>query len=287
MAIAGRPTGHAGSPGRAGRGWATHVAAAVVLVAATAERVSTEIGRLYVEQRSVAETLQQAILPDKAPAIPGMQIAVRYLPGVSGTEVGGDRYDVVPLGGDRFVFVVGDVSGRGVRAAALMASLQYSSRAYALEGHPPAVILDRLARTIDIADDGHFATVLCGLVDVGSHEVTLANAGHLPPLVCGGDGTARASLAEAKPGSPIGVAGGAAFEPALLTTAAHGTLIAYTDGLVERRGEALDAGLQRLIQAAAARCGSSLDDLLTSLVSELTGDSPTDDIALIGLRWLN
>jgi serine phosphatase RsbU (regulator of sigma subunit) len=251
---------------------------------ARAERVSSEIGRLYVEQRSVAETLQRAILPDQAPAIPGMQIAVRYLPGVSGTEVGGDWYDVVPLGGGRFVFVVGDVSGRGVRAAAMMASLHYASRAYALEGHPPAVILDQLTRTMDIAEDGHFATVLCGLVDVSTHEVALASAGHLPPLVCGGDG---ASLVQARPGSPIGVSGGAAFEPTLLTTAARGTLIAYTDGLVERRGETLDTGLKRLLQTATDRCGSSLDDLLTSLVSELTGDSPTDDIALIGLRWLN
>lgn len=251
---------------------------------ARAERVSSEIGRLYVEQRSVAETLQRAILPDQAPAIPGMQIAVRYLPGVSGTEVGGDWYDVVPLGGGRFVFVVGDVSGRGVRAAAMMASLHYASRAYALEGHPPAVILDQLTRTMDIAEDGHFATVLCGLVDVSTHEVALASAGHLPPMVCGGDG---ASLVQAKPGSPIGISGGAAFEPTLLTTAARGTLIAYTDGLVERRGETLDTGLKRLLQTATDRCGSSLDDLLTSLVSELTGDSPTDDIALIGLRWLN
>jgi serine phosphatase RsbU (regulator of sigma subunit) len=251
---------------------------------ARAERVSSEIGRLYVEQRSVAETLQRAILPDQAPAIPGMQIAVRYLPGVSGTEVGGDWYDVVPLGGGRFVFVVGDVSGRGVRAAAMMASLHYASRAYALEGHPPAVILDQLTRIMDITEDGHFATVLCGLVDVSTHEVALASAGHLPPLVCGGDG---ASLVQARPGSPIGVPGGAAFEPTLLTTAARGTLIAYTDGLVERRGETLDTGLKRLLQTATDRCGSSLDDLLTSLVSELTGDSPTDDIALIGLRWLN
>ncbi|HTX27538.1 MAG TPA: PP2C family protein-serine/threonine phosphatase [Streptosporangiaceae bacterium] len=254
---------------------------------ARAERMSTEIGRMYVEQRSVAETLQQAILPHEVPAIPGMQIAVRYLPGVSGTEVGGDWYDVVPLGGDRFVFVVGDVSGRGVRAAATMASLQYASRAYALEGHPPGVILDQLARTRDIAEDGHFATVLCGLVDVGTHEVTLANAGHLPPLVCGGDGNARASLIQAKPGWPIGIPGSGSFEPTLLTTAAHDTLIAYTDGLVERRGETLDAGLKRLQETATVQCESSLDDLLTSLVSELTGDSPTDDIALIGLRWLN
>lgn len=197
---------------------------------------------------------------------------------------GGDWYDVVPLGGGRFVFVVGDVPGRGARAAATMASLHRASRACALEGHPPAVILDQLTRTMDIADGGHFATVLCGLADVGTHEVTLASAGHLPPLVCGGDG---ASLVQAKPGSPIGIPGGAAFEPTLLTTAAHDTLIAYTDGLVERRGETLDAGLKRLQEAASARCGCSLDELLGSLVSELTGGSPADDIALIGLRWLN
>jgi serine phosphatase RsbU (regulator of sigma subunit) len=153
-----------------------------------------------------------------------------------------------------------------------------------MEGHPPAVILDQLTRTVDIEKDGHFATVLCGLVNVGTHEVTLASAGHLPPLVCGGG---DASLVPAKPGSPIGIPGPAAFQPTVLTTGARDTLIAYTDGLVERRGEALDAGLKRLREAAAARRSSSLDDLLSSLVTELTGGSPTDDIALIGLRWLN
>ena len=80
---------------------------------------------------------------------------------------------------------------------------------------------------------------------MSTHEVALASAGHLPPLVCGGDG---ASLVQAKPGSPIGISGGAAFEPTLLTTAVRGTLIAYTDGLVERRGETLDTGLKRLLQ---------------------------------------
>jgi serine phosphatase RsbU (regulator of sigma subunit) len=249
----------------------------------SAEQHSREVGRLYVEQRSVAETLQQAILPQQMPAVPGMQIAVRYLPGASGADVGGDWYDVVPLPGGRFVFVVGDVSGRGVEAAAAMASLHYASRAYALEGHPPTVILDQLSRIMDIERDGHFATVLCGLVDVGTHQIALANAGHLPPVVCGDDG---ARLVESKPGSPIGVPDNAAFESALVTTAARGTLIAYTDGLVERRGETLDAGLRRL-QDAAGQTASSLEDLLSNIVTDLTGNSPTDDIALIGLRWLN
>ncbi len=249
----------------------------------SAERFSTEIGRLYVHQRSVAETLQQAILPKRIPAVPGMQIAVRYLPGASGADVGGDWYDIVPLDDGRFVFVVGDVSGRGVEAAAEMASLHYASRAYALEGHPPTMILDQLARLMDIGRDGRFATVLCGLVDVGTHQVILANAGHLPPLLCGNGG---ASLVPAKPGSPIGIPSLAPFEPAMVTTAAKGTLIAYTDGLVERRGETLDVGMKRL-QDAATRDNSSLEDLLSRIITELTGDSPTDDIALIGLRWLN
>jgi serine phosphatase RsbU (regulator of sigma subunit) len=179
--------------------------------------------------------------------------------------------------------VVGDVSGRGVRAAASMASLHYASRAYAIEGHPPPVILDRLAKTIDISRDGHFATVLCGLIDVGAHEVTLASAGHLPPLIRGDAGT---SVVATKAGPPIGVPGLASFEAAIVTASARGTLIAYTDGLVERRGETLDAGLRRL-QVAAARNCPSLEDLLSSIVTELTGDSPTDDIALIGLKWLN
>ena len=164
-----------------------------------------------------------------------------------------------------------------------MASLHYASRAYALEGHPPTVILDRLARMMDLERDGHFATVLCGLVDVGMHEVILANAGHLPPVLCG---EAGASLVAAKPGSPIGIPSLVPFGRPMVTTGAGGTLIAYTDGLVERRGETLDVGMKRL-QEVATRSSSSLEDLLSNIVSELTGNSPTDDIALIGLRWLN
>jgi serine phosphatase RsbU (regulator of sigma subunit) len=88
------------------------------------------------------------------------------------------------------------------------------------------------------------------------------------------------------PGPPIGVPGLTSFEPAIVTASARGMLIAYTDGLVERRGETLAAGLRRL-QVAAARNCPALEDLLSGIVTELTGDSPTDDIALIGLKWLN
>jgi serine phosphatase RsbU (regulator of sigma subunit) len=247
-----------------------------------AERLSEEIGHLYLEQRSVAETLQNALLPQQMPVIPGMEIAVRYLPGAAGADIGGDWYDVVPLDDSRFVFVVGDVSGRGVRAASVMASLHYASRAYALEGHSPPVILRQLARTLNVERDGHFATVLCGLVDVGAHRVVLANAGHLPPVLRR-DGAAE--LLRTPPGVPIGVDGERSAEPATVTAPAGATLIAYTDGLVERRGEPLDDGMERLRNAAST--DRPLEELLSTIVTDLTGDSPDDDIALIGLRWLN
>lgn len=126
------------------------------------------------------------------------------------------------------------------------------------------------------------ATVLCGLADMAAHTVVLANAGHLPPLLLSG-GDAR--FVNIKPGPPVGIPGKIPFASAEVTTAAKDVLIAYTDGLVERRGEMLDTGLKRL-QDAASRDYSSLDDMLSGIVTELSGDTPTDDIALIGLKWL-
>jgi len=163
-----------------------------------------------------------------------------------------------------------------------MASMHYASRAYALEGHPPAAILHRLRQVLDLRRDGHFATVLCGLVDVAAHKVIMANAGHLPPLLVGDMDVSFAAVTSA---SPIGLPERAA-EPAVVTIPPHGLLIAYTDGLVERRHEVLDAGMKRLADAASQQA-ASLEDLLDSIVSELTGDAPEDDVALIGLKWLN
>jgi serine phosphatase RsbU (regulator of sigma subunit) len=247
-----------------------------------AEKLTDQVRQLYVEQRSVAETLQHALLPQRIPDIPGVRIAVRYLPAAGGADIGGDWYDVVPLGEDRFVFVVGDVSGHDVRAAAVMASMHYTSRAYALEGHAPEAILHRLRQVLDLRRDGHFATVLCGLVEVTAHKVTMASAGHLPPLVT--DGT-DATFAAVTPGTPIGMPERAA-EPVTVTVPDRGVLIAYTDGLVERRGESLDAGRERLADMAR-QATDSLEELLDGVVTKLTGDEPQDDVALIGLKWLS
>ena len=145
-----------------------------------------DLDRLYAEQRSIAVTLQRALLPRRIPDISNLEIASRYVAGADGVDVGGDWYSLVQVDDERFAFVVGDVSGRGVNAATIMAQLRYTVRAYLLEGHRPGAVLEMCSRQLDIADDGHFATILVGIGDLSSREITLANAGHMNPLLLSG-----------------------------------------------------------------------------------------------------
>ncbi len=148
-----------------------------------AETLAQENRRLYGEQRNVSLTLQRSLLPKALPEIDGVEFAARYIPGESGIEVGGDWYSAIAIDDHRFAFVVGDVSGRGLAAATIMAGLRYTIRAYASLAYDPARILEMASKEISIASHGHFATVLVGLVDNDRREVTMANAGHLPALL--------------------------------------------------------------------------------------------------------
>lgn len=247
-----------------------------------ADDLNAKLGQLYAEQRSIAETLQRALLPERLPQVAGIEIAARYWPGASDVDIGGDWYDVVVLDGEHFVFIVGDVSGRGVRAAAVMASLRFASRTLAQEGHSPVAILQQLNKSLDLNVDGHFATVLCGMVDVVHHEVTLANAGHPPAIVRSID---RITALEVPPMPPIGVAADARPDVAAIHLPDEALLLAYTDGLIERRGEGLDQGIERL-EKSASQEALTVDELLGNIISDLTMDAPDDDVALLGLRWL-
>ena len=150
-----------------------------------AEALAGENERLYVEQRNIAGTLQHALLPE-VPDLRGVEVAARYLPGVAGIDVGGDWYDVIPAAGDRFVFVVGDVSGRGLRAATTMASLRYATRAYVAQGDNPATVLAKLGRLLDFGNEHQFATVMLGAIDGAYRQLTMASAGHFSPLLVTG-----------------------------------------------------------------------------------------------------
>jgi serine phosphatase RsbU (regulator of sigma subunit) len=164
-----------------------------------------------------------------------------------------------------------------------MASLRFAIRAYAAQSDPPELILNKLTHLVNVADDGQLATVLCALVDPEQGEITVTSAGHLPPLLLSnGDGR----FIDAEVGLPIGVETGSRYASTTVgvVPGAGTTLMAFTDGLVEVRGESIDEGLERLRRAAAGDHGP-LSDLLTRLVSELGGGSSDDDIAIVGVRW--
>jgi serine phosphatase RsbU (regulator of sigma subunit) len=244
-----------------------------------AERLAQMTTRLLSEQRSVAQTLQHSLLPEVLPEFEGLDLAVRYVPGVDGVDVGGDWYDVIDVGAGQVLLVVGDVSGRGLRAATVMASLRYAIRAFASQGDTPDEILFKLSRLIDVGKDGHFATVLCGLVNVAERRVTFANAGHPNPLLITGS---SGEFVTTHVGAPIGVAserGGATS----VSVPPGGVLVTYTDGLFERRGESPDVSLARLRAAAVGY--DSLDHMLDGLLHELTPEGGNDDTAILAVTW--
>jgi serine phosphatase RsbU (regulator of sigma subunit) len=245
------------------------------------ELSASENSRLYAEQRTIAQTLQHALLPDRLPQLDGVQASALYEAGERGVDIGGDWYDVIDLDGRRLLLVVGDVSGRGLRAATTMASLRYAIRAYAAQSDGPEEILTKISRLVNVAESGQLATVLCALVDTQARRISITSAGHLPPLlISNGNG----HYLEADVGLPIGVEAGTLYQSTTFTVPPASTMVAFTDGLVELRGEDLDQGLERLRKAAISH-DVGLEELLGRLVIELPGGRSEDDIAIVGVRW--
>jgi Stage II sporulation protein E (SpoIIE) len=248
-----------------------------------AEWLASENRRLYREQLSIAGILQHALLPQALPAIAGMETAARYVAGPEGTEVGGDWYDVIPIDESRFVFVVGDVSGRGVVAATIMARLHFAIRAYAAQGDAPDLILNKLGHLLSLERDKSFATILCCTVNVADHSVTLVNAGHPPLLVMNGK---EGDFVKTAIFPPVGVMESTDYQAVTVKVPPRATILAFTDGLIERRGEIIDAGLARL-QSLTSGGPMVLDDLLSKLLVEMKDDQQNDDLAILAVRWNN
>jgi serine phosphatase RsbU (regulator of sigma subunit) len=252
-------------------------------LASRLEQIAAENQRLYAEQRGIAQTLQRALLPEALPELPGLQTSARYEPGVRGVDVGGDWYDVIAIDDQRLLLVVGDVSGRGLRAAATMASLRYAIHAYAAQGDPPPVFLSKLSNLVSVRSSKELATVLCALVDVPRRQLSVTSAGHLPPLLISSDSS---EFVQSEVGLPIGVNPTTIYSATTISAPAGATLLAFTDGLVERRGESIDLGLERL-RAYATSNRATLDELLTRVLSNLRHDGAQDDTAIAGIRWVS
>lgn len=245
--------------------------------------LATENRRLYSEQRTVARTLQDSLLPRIAPEVGELAFASYYTPAATeDADIGGDWYDAVEVDGGDVVFTVGDVSGRGLHAATIMASMRYAMRAYAVEGLPPERILRQLCSLLDLHADGHFATVVCGRVDVDRGVVHLANAGHPRPLLVDREG---ARFLEVGIGPPIGVTRDHAYEATTVPFPRGATIVAFTDGLFERRNETIDTGLERLRAAASGSADRSPSNVLDSIRQRLGDGAAGDDTAMLGVTW--
>lgn len=256
-----------------------------------AEALAEENQRLYLEQRDIATTVQHALLPE-LPELDELEVAARYLPGTAGMDVGGDWYDVVCEPG-RCTFVVGDVCGRGLRAATIMASLRFGTRAYVAQGDPVEIIVEKLGRLHDFDGEELFATLLIGQIDIARRRLTLVNAGHPPLLLVTPEGASFVDTPITTPVgvNPVGSTPGAPTRPPEPRAVArtidipdHGLLIAYTDGLVERRDLPLDTGLDDLLRAGIDP-RRPVEETLDQLVTSLLPAGPVDDTAILALRW--
>ncbi|MGZ6905944.1 MAG: PP2C family protein-serine/threonine phosphatase [Acidimicrobiia bacterium] len=240
------------------------------------ERRRAQVAQELEAKRDVVDTLQQALLPARIPTVPGVEIAARYQPARS-VVVGGDWYAVVPLAGGRLGLGIGDVAGHGLEAVEAMASARFSLRALALSGDPAEQVLGRLDQALGVFDPATLMTAMYGILDPIQRSWSFANAGHCPPMVRNADGEVR-SLAFG-PQPPVGV--GASYEANSSELEAGSTLVLYTDGLVKRRGEPIDAGFDRLrevLQDGPPDPESLADHLLARLI---TAESNDDDVALV------
>jgi serine phosphatase RsbU (regulator of sigma subunit) len=232
----------------------------------------------------VAETLQRSLLPERLPTAPGWALAADYRPASVG--VGGDWYDVLRVPGDRLLLVLGDVAGHGLVAAGAMAQVRNALRAYAVEDPEPAAVLDRLDHLVSVLTPDTMATAVTVLLDPATGDVRVASAGHIAPLLVE-DG--RAALMELENGPPLGaglLAAAGARVASRATVAPGGALLLVSDGMFERRDEAVDISLARLADHLVETETSQVDptSALQRLVEVGRPEGSDDDATLLLAR---
>ncbi|MFD8545242.1 SpoIIE family protein phosphatase, partial [Streptomyces sp. NPDC059649] len=243
---------------------------------------------LYGREAYIADALQRTMLPDSLPQPTGVRLASRYLPAAETARVGGDWYDAIPLPGSRVALVVGDVMGRSMTSAAIMGQLRTTAQTLAGLDLPPQEVLHHLDEQAQRLGSDRMATCLYAVYDPVAHRITIANAGHPPPLMLHRGG--RAEVLRVPPGAPIGV-GGVDFEAVELDAPAGATLVLYTDGLVESRIRDVWTGIEQLRErlAETARLTGPhpppLEPLCDEVLDMLGPGDRDDDIALLAARF--
>ncbi|MEU9213750.1 SpoIIE family protein phosphatase [Streptomyces sp. NPDC048415] len=253
------------------------------LLTATAALVGQALKRAHGHdaEQELATMLQRSLLPRRLPELAGGTAVARYLPARRGLQVGGDWYDVIALSEDRVALVIGDVQGHSAGAATIMGQMRTAVRAYAVEGHPPDVVVSHANRLLVGMETDLFATCCYAELDMDEGTILFVRAGHLSPLVRHPDGSTEEVQVEGGP--PLGILAEAAF-PMTSVALAPGTVLALvTDGLVEAADLPLDEGMLRtraaLAAAEPADPGRMADELLGDIGRR------EDDVALLLLRY--
>jgi anti-sigma regulatory factor (Ser/Thr protein kinase) len=223
--------------------------------------------------------LQRALLPDRLPEVDGLPLTARYLPGRAAGAIGGDWYDVVELEGGAVALVVGDVAGGDLEAIALMAQLRSAVRAYALEGHPPSVVVTRANEFQFALRSDRLATLAYALVHPVERLVTVVRAGHVPPLLAAPD--ADPCFLDGVGGPPLGVRRGEVWRESTTQLPAGSTLVLYTDGLVRDDGS-LGVGMGQVLTAVASGATNKPEDLADLLARLVPEQAPDDTVLLVG-----
>jgi anti-anti-sigma factor len=257
------------------------------MLAAVAEQCAQALdrARLYRAERGIASTLQLSLLPAELPRLDRLALAAHYLPGAEGSQAGGDWYDVVELDDSRVAIAVGDVVGQGPAAAAVMGQLRSALSAALLQGCRPAQALELLDRFASRLPGALASSAACVVVDRDECTVTWARAGHPPPLLITPDGPQVLDGAAAGP--VLGATRTRPYADATTEVTPGTTLLLYTDGLIERRGEVLDDGLARVMAAAERHAADDPVRLTRRLLADVLADADQpDDVAVIAARLL-
>jgi serine phosphatase RsbU (regulator of sigma subunit) len=247
-----------------------------------AARAARALGRAFHHARdhAMALELQRALLTEPTVPHPNLETAFRYLPADDTTVVGGDWFDSLALSRDRNLLVIGDVMGHGVEAAVAMSHYRSMLRALADTGLRPHEILQHADRMVADAGFDRVATCLVALGDPRDNTVSYANAGHLPPLRLTPQG--HTEIVPLPVGPPLGTGFGS-YETVTRPGLPGGTLLLYTDGLVERRDEDIDESLRRLTRLRLSP-RDSLDKIVDDVLAQLMSGPAEDDVAVLAAR---
>jgi PAS domain S-box-containing protein len=249
-------------------------------LAAERAAIAIEQTRIFERERDIAAALQQSLLPEHFPPLPGVVLAASYLPASDGARVGGDWYDAFPLGDGRILVAIGDIVGHGIQAASAMGQVRNALRAYANEEPSPASIFTRINTLLSEAAGNLFCTAFCGVIDPWARTITYSDAGHPATLVLNPRG--EASFLEGARSTPLGALRNARYDEQTETLEPGAIVVAYTDGLVESRREPIDARLDALADAASAAANLPPARITEFVESKLVDDGEReDDVAMI------